>query len=154
MSKSLVNLTNCLVMAALTFTGCGHDKSTKKSEPSPQVSEPGTPVDGAIFSKNRTFQVKLDWITGPINEDPSSVKVSLFNLDGAPAEDAANFSFLPFMTVHGHPGSTKMMSVETEKPGVYKVQDFYFTMAGPWDLIIKATIGGAADEAVIGVDIP
>lgn len=149
MSTLLVNL----LLSTILLSGCGQ-KSDKKEPTKPTGDDLTTSVAGATFSKNSVFQVKLDWETGPVNEDPSAVRISIYDTDGKFSDNITGFSFLPFMTVHGHPGSTKMMTLETESPGIYIVRDFYFTMAGSWDLIIKASIGGTDDEVVIGVEVP
>jgi hypothetical protein len=131
MTKRLLLIATVLVLAfaGLTF-GSGTDHRTKKGLFIFVVqSEPSEPVVGSNM-------VMLTI------RDASS---------GAPVEGAA-VKVVPWMSMHGH-GSPKETRVKEKGNGAYEVDDLYYSMEGPWDLLITIQKGNIEDAASVAIDI-
>ena len=44
-------------------------------------------------------------------------------------------------------------SAVPDQPGVYRVTGVNFIMAGPWDVIVEATMGGVSDKATLALEL-
>lgn len=155
----------CLFGALLTL-GCGE----KDSQPTQPIATPadqqgtGSDVaeDGALFSSQEAhssaaghFTAKIVWEDGP-KVGYCSLKVILADGERKAPTTSELVNFEPWMTVHGHGGSLRKMTVAKVdgEDSAYRADQFYLTMSGPWDLKITAKVNGQEDTAVIPVEVP
>jgi len=68
------------------------------------------------------------------------------------AVEGATVKVVPWMSMHGH-GSPKETRVKEKGNGVYEVDDVYYSMEGPWDLLITIQKGNVEDAASVAIDI-
>ncbi len=121
----------------------------------PDTPEPIFDAKGTYTSENKSFTLKLDWLKKPGVSELEHLRITFANRDRTLPEKVEAVKFLPFMTIHGHPGATRRQTVTSEnQDNTYIVQGFSFTMSGPWDLIVTATINGKQDKLVIPVEVP
>ncbi len=108
--------------------------------------------DQVIYSKDRQFAVKAEWIDGP-RVGYCKVRIRVMNPELTEYVEAEDFDFLPYMSIHGHPGAIKKMKVNKEALGQYYAEDFYLTMTGPWELFIDVKIAGKSDRATVEFEV-
>ena len=94
----------------------------------------------AAPAEGSTVQVRLEVLT-PHVVGPATVEVKLTNPDGQPVEGAS-------VTVRGdmtHGGmAPEIVKLRSASPGVYRTEEFNFTMAGEWTLKVQAELPGGA----------
>jgi len=83
---------------------------------------------------------------------PNKVILTIRNAGTGSAMEGATVKVVPWMSMHGH-GSPKETHVKEEGNGVYEVENVYYTMEGPWDLLISIQKGNVEDTASVIVDI-
>jgi hypothetical protein len=161
MSKSYAK--KLMIFAVLLGTvGCGGSKKEDSDTPTPYNTDEGADSEGFLFtagqsiqSKNKKFQMKILWLDGPTVGEPSTVEILIGDKERKAPTTVEELEFLPFMTIHGHPGALRRMEIEQDDELLYKYKatGFYLTMSGPWDLIVNATVNGNRDEAVYSFDV-
>ncbi len=120
-------------------------------------TSPVTSLRGVV-SKNASYRVDVEWVQGPDfeNED-NQVRLLFFTTGGKAASAVVLDDFHPWMTSMGHGAPTIDIEWQTQDaatPHIIVVKGLMFTMGGPWDLMIEATVDGTADKAAFPVDIP
>jgi hypothetical protein len=138
-----------LLAAAVLTTGCGSSAHHKNAAPTSPSS------DDATLATSGAFSVRLLWLDGPNVSRNSTLRLSFFAPGGEPATTVADVSVRLWMTTMVHGGGDAQQKthwVEGVASDVV-VDNFSFTMGGPWDVHVKATVNGQADEAVIPVTV-
>jgi len=131
MTKRLLLMTAVFVLAfaGLTF-GSGTDHRTKKgSFIFVVITEPPKPVVGS-----------------------NMVMLTIRDASSGAAVEGATVKVVPWMSMHGH-GSPKETQVKEKGNGVYEVDDLYYSMEGPWDLLITIQKGNIEDAGSVAIDI-
>lgn len=135
------------------FFGCSDQERKKDDSHSPAVATNVFDEESSTLSKNKHFSISIEWLKGPTVgfSKTNAALVTVANGERQLPSSVTDFTFLPYMTVHGHPGALKKMKVVKYEglENVYHAYDWYFTMPGQWDLTVTAVVDGKADEAVI-----
>tara|TARA_B100000902_G_scaffold354722_1_gene367096 strand:+ start:154 stop:591 length:438 start_codon:yes stop_codon:yes gene_type:complete len=126
-----------LLVFLLFGFGCGNNDI--KDAGSTDLNKPGMGLQG----QNQIFKVQAQWLEGPFVGQASKVDVQIFELDDSLPESVEDFDFLPYMEIHGHPGSTRKMRIEsTSEKNRFLVSGFTLIMPGPWELWVTAVVNG------------
>ncbi len=142
-----------VLVVALILSACGG--RTDRGTPVARTDE----IPGAWLTANGSWEVRLDWETGPRAGTVDNVA----RLVITPRHDAKNppqqVQVTPWMTIHGHGAGNVRPVIETVdgNPGswrTWRVSNIYFVMSGPWDLKIAIFSDGVTDNVVVPVDVP
>jgi hypothetical protein len=111
-------------------------------------------------AKGRFFQAKItSWGFGPevsgdsIDTIKNTCTIEVTTPDGQLPTSLSVQDIFPYMKVHGHgaPDDQITFTIEGNKITVSKIA---FTMSGPWELHVKATVNGQTEELEIPVVVP
>ncbi len=80
------------------------------------------------------------------------VMLTIRDASSGAAVEGATVNVVPWMSMHGH-GSPKRTQVKDKGNGVYEVDDLYYSMEGPWDLLITIQKGNIEDAGSVAIDI-
>ena len=131
MTKSL----RLLVCAGLAI-GCGE---------SPIHSETTASGDGGVY----VFAQRTD--PAPASVGPVTLWVDVSRTDGTPASiDTLEVTWL--MAAHGH-GASGTARPSRAGPGSFRVDGANLTMAGTWQLELKATGSAGSDTVSFAIDV-
>ncbi len=138
-----------VTIIAVTNTSCGKAPSAGR-DPSDSVE----PHQGAWLTANGSYEVDLEWESGPQTGMDNVARLTV-----VPHGDATiplqNISVTPWMTVHGHgSGNVQPVVVREGEAGDYRVSNIFFVMSGPWDLRIELSNGRVSDSVAIPVEVP
>lgn len=137
--------------------------ATATVAPTPTVTvAPTAPTVAPIFSpstgtksQSGLYLAKVTFDVGPQAGAESVLTVSFAHLDGTPVNKIQNESFKPWMTVHGHGVPSGRLKVSQFGNYQIKVTGLYFTMSGPWDLLVDVDVeDGGRESFVLPVQVP
>ncbi len=164
MSASNVWIRAAIALFFLSSIGaCGSNKKSDDS-PTPQVETPSDEnaeseflftEENAKTSQNQRFTAAVVWEDGP-KVGYCQIKLILADAERRAPSSQELIKFEPFMTVHGHGGSLKKMTITPieGEPSSYRIAMFYLTMSGPWDLNINAMVNDQEDSLVVPIQVP
>lgn len=152
-----------IVMMLLVLSSCGRNNGTPSSAPSPSDDAKQKPkIEGldlnqTILAKGGHWRVSPNWFVGPSAGETQQIENKLQLLfvtpAGAAVDTLTDVSFVPFMSKHGHGLGRIKPKVSIGELGAVSVTGLQFTMPGPWEISVKGTVDGVADEAVLNVDV-
>ncbi|MBM3383238.1 MAG: hypothetical protein FJY29_12505 [Betaproteobacteria bacterium] len=111
-------------------------------------------------ARGKFFKAKItSWTAGPevsgdsIDEIKNACQIEITTPDGQVPASLSVQDIFPYMKVHGHgaPDEQITFTIEGNKVSVNRIA---FTMSGPWELHIKATVNGQSEELEIPVVVP
>lgn len=138
----------CAVSSLLLLAvGC-----SKESHPAPAPQ--GGATNGGYTSENNSFVVKLSFEQGPAVSSENIAQLDLATVDGKPFETLTDVEVKPWMAVHGHGAPMSKLKVTALSTTSFKVTGLYFTMSGPWQLIVTAIANGKKDSAKVSIEVP
>ena len=118
----------------LMMTSCGPEKNIKST-----------------LSKNSGgCDVQIEWLKGPSVDDKDSNKVRVsFEKDGETLTDYTLTKAGIYMKIHSHGGFDGDIAFfeDPDHPGAWIIQNFAFTMTGPWELNLSANRPGFSEES-------
>lgn len=134
----------------ILMVGCG-DKNEKKDNIAGNEDLP----EGSVFSKTKAYVVKVETSAALVPEAFQTIQLHFTDANGVAAESVSDVTLKPWMTIHNHGTATKKLKLTPVegKPDVIEVTNLWFTMGGPWDLLITATVNGTADDAILPVEV-
>lgn len=111
-------------------------------------------------AKGKFFQAKITrWTTGPevsgdsIDTINNACVFEITTLEGHLPTSLTVQEIFPYMKVHGHGAPDDQITFKIEGNTV-TVSKIAFTMSGPWELHVKATVNGQSEELEIPVVVP
>jgi hypothetical protein len=142
-----------LCLCCLLIIQCGDDKKLAKPHtPKPPAGE----LEFTSATQDQKIILKWQWEQGPFLKvkEGEKNKVVVTFLEGRSEllSGVDTVTFYPWMGAHNHGGKGKT-TVTRVYDYTFILEDFLFTMAGPWTLEIKATIHGEAIALAIPVDV-
>lgn len=149
--KNLLLKTACIFALAYT-PSCAAKSNTDHTHSMESTSK--------SEAKGRYFSARITrWAVGPevsgdsISEINNSCEIEITTPSGGIPESTSIQAVFPFMKVHGHgaPDEQITTSLQGNKLTVSKIA---FTMSGPWELHIQATVDGKYEELEIPVVVP
>lgn len=117
------------------MTSCGPEKNVKST-----LSK----------KSNSGSDVRLEWIKGPSVNDKDSNKVRVsFEKNGELLTDYTITQAGIYMKIHSHGGFDGDIEFlkDPDNPGKWIINNFAFTMTGPWELNLSASRGSYAEES-------
>lgn len=146
--RAPVFFASCLAVAV---TACGEASPDKQPTPPEAIQSPGV-----WLTTNGSYEVYLEWVTGPQTGMDNVVRMNIRPLGNATLP-LQQLTVTPWMTVHGHGSGNVQPLVESRwdsAAGIYLVSNIFFVMSGPWDLKIALTDGTTSGAVVIPVTVP
>ncbi len=141
-----------ILSASLAFTSlisCGQNSSSQKKEMRSHLT-------GAGFqSSNALFNVQETWLQGPSSISENTLLLKFQDAQGNPIQGVKVLKVSPWMKIHGHgapEGGIRFAATET-LGSEWKVEGLEFTMTGPWELRVEASVGEVTDFVEVTVDV-
>ena len=110
----------------------------------------------AAVIDHRTNNGSFIFVVKPAPAQPvvgsNLVTLTIRDASSGAAVQGATVKVVPWMTMHGH-GSPKNTRVQEKGSGVYEINDLYYSMEGPWDLLITIQKGSVEDSASVPIDV-
>ena len=146
-----------LAMLSIFVVSCGSPQSSNFL-PSQQPTSTGTlsALSATLVSEKKLFSIQNPvWSSGPqITYDESTRNA--FQATVIPSLEGATLEITevkPWMSVHGHgvpPGFRPTWRLDGN---IVRVDRMGFTMAGPWEVIVRIAVNGVVDQVQIPVEI-
>jgi hypothetical protein len=101
----------------------------------------------------------VSWTQGPevsgdvLSDINNSCIIEIQTADGQIPSSISVLHVFPFMKVHGHGAPDEQIKMELNGNQL-KVSKIAFTMSGPWELHLRATVNGQTEELEIPVAVP
>ncbi len=115
------------------------------------------PNDQASFDldPNRKITLSLTWTANLVAENFLNAKLKFAVSDQSKVEKVTISKFKPWMPTMGHGTYTdkQKVIVSPEDPSVLTVENVYFTMGGPWEIEVGATVDGLPYDSKIPVTV-
>ncbi len=146
----LLRLASLAAPIMLTCCGQGGGRSPDLAEGDKAEQK----ISGAIFSAKI-----LEWRTGPevsgdsLDQIRNSCVIEISTNKGTNPESLSVQRVFPYMKIHGHgaPDKQVVFSVADNRVIVDKIA---FTMSGPWELHVDATVDGQREKVEIPIVVP
>lgn len=125
------------------IVSCGHPNDLEANPKNPKYSMKGDKGENSKLNINEKCTLSVKWLENSfVGWSSSSNKLELnFKDQNNDNIDIAikDFKFWIYMKIHGHGGSGKI-EIKKLATGRFLVSGFYFTMEGPWELMVKIKI--------------
>lgn len=151
MKNSLWFLLLCSI--GTTMGGCSENSSHKSAHSANATAQNQE-------AKGNFFQAKITrWTTGPevsgdsIDTINNTCVIEITTPDGQVPTSLTVQDIFPYMKIHGHGAPDDQITFKIEGNTV-TVSKIAFTMSGPWELHVKATVNGQSEELEIPVEVP
>lgn len=140
----------CSLVALIPMSACAQSEHGHGGGVSFENTEAAV-VRGKVFAARI-----VQWQRGPqVSEDisPESLskcEIEITTLDGqVPAALSVETAY-PYMKIHGH-GAPSGQITRTLQGNRLTVDNIMFTMSGPWELRVKASVNGQTEELELPV---
>lgn len=137
------------------FAACGgpqEDKDDKRSPPGLGLKEnlPGSQ------SEQAAFRLAVEWLEGPAISETNRCRLVFFDKQGQAAHTVSGVKLKQWMKSMNHGAATidLELSHEAERADAVLVSGLYFSMGGPWELLVSATVNGTTDKIEYAVEVP
>ena len=136
-----------------TFLSCGPEKLIVREHSDGNLQE--QKVDEVYDDEEfgRHYQYQLDWKKAPKAGSKASPKFVLtFSSLHDHKVDVQSFDIRIYMKVHQHGGidkKRKIQRLDASRPS-FEVSNFYFTMSGPWEILVQVHL----DKKLYHLEIP
>lgn len=143
----LLGTAHCLIV------GCS-EKSSHDTKHSASSAEQKQEAKGKFFHAKITR-----WTTGPevsgdsLDAINNACVIEITTPEGQLPTTLTVQDIFPYMKVHGHGAPDDQIAFKIEGNTV-TVSKIAFTMSGPWELHVKATVNGQSEELEIPVVVP
>ncbi len=114
---------------------------------------------GLTFGSGTDYRTKKGFFIFTVQTEPAEpvvgsnmVMLTIRDAGSGAAVEGATVKVVPWMSMHGH-ASPKETRVKEKGNGVYEVDDVYYSMEGPWDLLITIQKGNIEDAASVAIGI-
>lgn len=145
MSLASVLLRMLLFLPILSFVllpSCGPEKKVS-------VRKKGT-------TELSSDKIRSSWIRGPSVEGLNQVRLFFTDEDGQTLSVYSVCEAWIYMKIHGHGGDDAGISFrrDTEEEDAWIIENFRFTMSGPWELHVCAVSGSGAVKSKACWEVP
>ena len=143
-----------LLCSMSPMVGACSENSSHKSSHSANESAQNQEAKGKFFHAKI-----LRWTTGPevsgdsLDTINNACVIEITTLEGQLPTNLSVQDVFPYMKVHGHGAPDDQITFKIEGNTV-TVSKIAFTMSGPWELHVKATVNGQSEELEIPVEVP
>lgn len=121
---------------AVCSLGCSKDGDDPKTDDQSDFN----------LDPNRKITVDLSWDSKPIAESFLKAKLKFIASDQSNIMKVSLSKFKPWMPSMGHGTyvDKQKIVVSPESPSIVTVENVYFTMGGPWEIEISASLGSTS----------
>ncbi|MBP6219137.1 MAG: hypothetical protein KA436_11175 [Oligoflexales bacterium] len=161
----IIRFVFCLFLSCSLVACSGNEKNKSSPRETPNENSSGLslniPGGGrplSAVSANKSFNVKLVWLSAPVVGKACEIKLSFYKGEGTENASKVQITeFKPWMVEHGH-GLQEELKLDAIHPdlsekNVFTVNGMIFSMKGGWEIRFTATVDGQSASIAIPIEI-
>lgn len=135
---------------AAANSGDAEGKQQPPTVPNPKIE--GIDLAQTILSKEGHWRISPIWNASPgFSTDvviANKLQLLFVSVAGGVVNSLSDVTVTPYMTEMNHGNGNLEPTIVIGELGAVAVTNLRFSMEGPWDIIVKATVDGHTDQAV------
>ena len=135
---------------AATNSGDVEGQQQPPTVPNPKIE--GIDLAQTILSKEGHWRISPVWNASPgFSGDvviANKLQLLFVSVTGGAVNSLSEVTVTPYMTKMNHGNGNLKPTIAIGELGAVAVTNLRFSMAGEWDIIVKATVDGHTDQAV------